>query len=91
MRGDMPEWATRLSSELPSRTHEARSHYGVETRGGDTSGKRKRGWNGGSNRKTVIVGNERFDSMRGAADAIGVHQKTMLRMLKDGRARYADA
>ena len=90
MRGDIPEVALRLSTELPSRTHEARSTYGTETRGGDTSALGKgHGKNGGHNRRSVVIGDEHFPSIREAALALGTWQSTISRMLKDGRARYA--
>ena len=83
----MPEVALRLSTELPSRTHEARSHYGVETRGGDTTGLGKgHGKNGGHNRMAVIINGEHFPSIREAAEALGTWQTTIQRMLRDGRA-----
>ena len=90
MRGDLPEWALRLSSELPSRTHERESAYGVETRGGDTTGLGKgHGKNGGHNSRAVIIKGEHFPSIVEAAAALGTWQTTIRRMLRDGRAKYA--
>ena len=93
MRGDLPEWALRLSSELPSRRHEQRSSYGTETRGGDTTGLAKRedrrGWNGGANKRAVVIEGEQYESIREAAAVLEKNQTTIQRMLRRGRAKYA--
>lgn len=84
----------RLMSQLTVRTHERRYTYGEETRGGDTTGlgkrESKRGCNGGHNRLAVIIDGERFPSIREAALALDAGQKRIRRMLRDGRAKYAD-
>lgn len=89
MRGDLPEWAARLSAQLPCRTHEARTHYGIEHRGGDTTVHRDKKHSGGKNKRVVVVDGEKFPSVVECAAALGRDPGTIHRMLKDGRARYA--
>ena len=93
MRGDLPEWALRLSSELPSRRHEQRSAYGKEQRGGDTTGNRGqskfRANFAGSNRRPVIVEGKEYASIKRAADALEVHHSAIIRLISEGKARYA--
>ena len=92
MKGDMPKAALSLMAQLPCRTHtQPERPANAWTRIGDTARIRtRRGINGGANKRAVIINGDEFASVFEAAVAFGVHQKTMQRMLRDGRAKYKE-
>ena len=92
MRGDLPEWATRLSAELPSRRHERQSGYGVETRGGDTTRKpsKKRivtgRGRGGCNARPITVDGKTYPSFAAVCRDLSIGHSTIYKWLDSGRA-----
>lgn len=83
----------RLISQLPVRTHEARSRYGVETRGGDTTGVRKirTDSEGKGIASRITVDGKTYPSIAAVCRALSVGHDTVYKWLDSGRAVRAMA